>query len=346
MGLSADAVEFAMQVGPAGRQVEGKAVLTVTQSKGFKGRQGWRAIIRPHGKKRLFGSWRLSFVESVRAWLMSNSHRVSESEQDRLLKLAPDMQSRKLAPDMQSRRTAVLNTTAANPVEVVSQALSQAPVDAHAPSQGHVRQNAVRLVHQVYGLFGDDKPMSSLFSSSHKAWKEVAALMSAHYHLWTADDVEALVKQKYPQHWDMYRSVRYPIMRADIARLLILHAYGGLYADLDTIPNRQWYEQTEFALARVKDPKRTTMSGKAKRKSAHGSQPRELGRGRYLEMEIIVSTRGNAIFHRWLDYISTQIATKVYGGGKKIFLAKCKDAVCVPYNRAQEYEEVLILAQQ
>ena len=60
--------------------------------------------------------------------------------------------------------------------------------------------------------------------------------MSAHYHLWIADEVESLVKQRYPQYWDMYSSVRYPVMRCDIGRLIIILAYGGLYADLDTKP--------------------------------------------------------------------------------------------------------------
>ena len=136
MVKSSDAIQFAMHSGPAGRQVEAKAVLSATQSKGFNGKPGWRVVIRIHGvKQRIFGSWRESFVESVRACLRSYSHRVSASEQDRLLKLAPDLQS---------RRTAALNTHTANPGEVSTPALSQAPVDAHAPMlpARYARQNA------------------------------------------------------------------------------------------------------------------------------------------------------------------------------------------------------------
>ena len=300
MSKSPDAVMFAMQSGAAGRQVESKAVLTVTRSKGFKDRPGWKAVISIHGKKkkRIFGSWRASFVESVRALLDSNGHKVGASERDRLLKLVPDMET---------RRTAAPNTNAANPEGVSSAALSQAPVNAHAPSKENGRQNAVRYVHQVYGLFGDDKPMSALFETSNKQWKDVATLMSAHYHLWKTDEVEALVKQKYPQHWEMYSGVRYPIMRCDMARLMILHAYGGLYADLDTLPNREWYEHAEFALGRVKELKKTTMSSK------HGE-------GMYCEMEIILGTKGNDIFLRWLDHMQAEIKSHMYSGpGAKIF---------------------------
>ena len=123
-------------------------------------------------------------MESVRALLQTYGHRVSASEQDRLLKLAPDLQS---------RGTAALNTDAANPGEVRQQALSQAPVDAHAPMlpDPYARQQCVRVVHQVYGLFGDDKPMSVLFQTSHKQLKDVATAMSAYYHLWDAGEVES-----------------------------------------------------------------------------------------------------------------------------------------------------------
>ena len=96
-------------------------------------------------------------------------------------------------------------------------------------------------VHQIYGLFGDGKPMSQRFEDSRDAWSACAGRMGARYHLWNAAEVETLMRTRYPQFWDTYQRVRYPVMRADIARIAILHAYGGLYADLDTMPNRQSY---------------------------------------------------------------------------------------------------------
>ena len=40
-------------------------------------------------------------------------------------------------------------------------------------------------------------------------------------------------------------------MRVDIGRVMILHRYGGLYSDLDVIPNRSSYAQTPFASCMV-----------------------------------------------------------------------------------------------
>jgi mannosyltransferase OCH1-like enzyme len=90
--------------------------------------------------------------------------------------------------------------------------------------------------------------MSELFQRSKAAWQQVAADMGATYILWSADEIDTMVREHYPQIWDMYTTVRYPIMRADIGRVAILHRYGGLYSDLDVFPNRSEFEQAWLAV--------------------------------------------------------------------------------------------------
>ena len=53
------------------------------------------------------------------------------------------------------------------------------------------------------------------------------------YRLWTDDDDLRLVEERYPHALDRYRSLPRDIMRYDFARYLYLHAFGGLYLDLD-----------------------------------------------------------------------------------------------------------------
>ena len=50
--------------------------------------------------------------------------------------------------------------------------------------------------------------------------------------MWTDEDNDALVKL-YPQFYDTYTNLALPIQRCDLVRLLYLHRYGGVYADLD-----------------------------------------------------------------------------------------------------------------
>jgi len=54
------------------------------------------------------------------------------------------------------------------------------------------------------------------------------------YTLWTDADNRALVASEYPSLLPMYDGYASPIQRADVARYVIAHARGGVYADLDT----------------------------------------------------------------------------------------------------------------
>jgi len=54
------------------------------------------------------------------------------------------------------------------------------------------------------------------------------------YCLWTDEDNRKLVATHYPALLDWYDSLPYGILKADVARVLILDHCGGVYADLDT----------------------------------------------------------------------------------------------------------------
>ena len=301
MSQSVDACHFQMS-GRKQRGGERDATLTVTRSQNWKGADGWKAVARVDGEeKREWGKARTSIIEAVRSFTHDRSHRIRESQRHELMQHASAMHLRRGSPGSQ-------------PSSVASgQSVVQSPA---ADSQCDLLHNGVQIVHQIYGLFGDNKPMSILFEDSHKCWQEVAECMSARYILWTAGELESLVRQRYPQYWTMYRNVRYPVMRCDIGRMLILHAYGGLYADLDTKPNRLWYEQFELALPRVKcDPRKS--KDKPGEKNHHLDKPSKAlrvagGKHSYLDMEVIVGTKGHEFFIRWLDYVSAEIKTKPY----------------------------------
>ncbi|MCK4895156.1 MAG: hypothetical protein KAT07_14370 [Calditrichia bacterium] len=53
------------------------------------------------------------------------------------------------------------------------------------------------------------------------------------YRLWTDDDNRELVRSNYKWLLPTYDSYSLGIQRADMARILYLHKYGGLYVDLD-----------------------------------------------------------------------------------------------------------------
>jgi hypothetical protein len=328
-----------------------QAVLTVTRSRSWKGQLGWKAVIRVDGEDdRRFGSWRPNIVETVRALLHSLRPRISSVEQNRLLTDSQNMEKRRKSQALSqvaspSGPTADTPSTQGCKSQALSQVVSPAPspvaspsgstadtpgtpgrqsqalsqVCSPAPSQGVHVGNSVKIVHQIYGLFGDGKSMSPLFESCQQKWQGLAESMGANYHVWSADDLEALVKQMYPQYWDMYTQVRYPVMRCDIGRLIVLHAYGGLYADLDTEPNRPFYLQVELALPRIKlTGKHTPKRGLAAKKKQAAEEKT------YLDMEVIIASRRNSLLIRWLDYIKEEIANKPYRDGGFWHIAKMR----------------------
>ena len=333
--MSDQTLIFQMNVGngPHRRIVQATMYIhrTKSQHKRATKHEGWKASISYSGT-RLFGSWRPTIGDAVDAVLKRHYPTISDCDRRRLTENARRKDTTAqllLTHSCCNHRDFHTGDTVAQPL-CVSEHVS--PVVDAAHSHAHEQSPRVRYVHQMYGLYGDDKPMSDLFETSRRAWSDVAAGMGARYILWSAAEVEALVKHRYPQHWDMYCDVRYPIMRCDIGRIAILHSYGGLYADLDTYPNRAWYAQAELALQRVTYYKSESASAirksarppakiarlpkRAWRANLHGSQACVA-----LDMEVIIGAAGHHVFVDWLNYIDTQIQCKPYADTRSFWYA-------------------------
>ncbi|CAL5868641.1 uncharacterized protein PFLUO_LOCUS2868 [Penicillium psychrofluorescens] len=90
-------------------------------------------------------------------------------------------------------------------------------------------------IHQIWKTT-DVRTFSKEMEASYKVWKDKTRPFNYTVKLWTDDDVLKLVKSKYPWLLSTYEAYSHNIQRADIARLVVLHAEGGLYADLDVFP--------------------------------------------------------------------------------------------------------------
>ncbi len=85
-----------------------------------------------------------------------------------------------------------------------------------------------RILHQTW---------KSVDVPSHwQHWREswLALHPGWQYRLWTDEDNRALVASRYPWFLRTYDGFDRPIQRVDAAKYFILHACGGVYADLDT----------------------------------------------------------------------------------------------------------------
>ena len=161
---------------------------------------------------------------------------------------------------------------------------SEAACNLPARSQYAVDVPGVAIVHQIYGLFRDGEDMSQLFLLSHKSWQLYCTREQGRYILWTADAIDTLIQNYAPHNIaTLYKEVRFLVQRVDIARFFILYLYGGLYADLDVLPNRQVYPQVTLGVCQM--PSRAVR------------QPPQY------EIEMVIATSGNLSLLKLLDYM-------------------------------------------
>ena len=154
----------------------------------------WRAVLRVVGEaKREYGTMDKDPIVTARHLLERMAIRIANVEKDRVLAIVQDL------------------------------------CGTRSHDSRHMQGPSVAIIHQIYGVFRDGRAMPNLFVNSQMRWRQVAKQIGATYHMWSADEVDALVKQYFPQFWDTYKNVPFPVQRVDIARVAILHQYGGMY---------------------------------------------------------------------------------------------------------------------
>lgn len=84
-----------------------------------------------------------------------------------------------------------------------------------------------RIVHQTW----KDDRIPDQFAEFAASWERFNP--SWQRILWTDRLLLEFVEQNYPDLLDLYRAYPHPVCRADAARYMLLHKFGGLYADID-----------------------------------------------------------------------------------------------------------------
>ena len=136
------------------------------------------------------------------------------------------------------------------------------------------------IIHQIFGLLGDIE-MNDLFKKSSEKFQDFCKKNKYKYMLWTPNMCDELITE-YPNYTRMYYSVKYSIMKVDIIRFIILHKYGGLYADLDIYPNIDKLKQHKIIVSEQNDKRKL------------------------IEMEVLQSDKNNPLLLNFLDYVESQ----------------------------------------
>ncbi|RSL64594.1 hypothetical protein CEP53_003996 [Fusarium sp. AF-6] len=94
-------------------------------------------------------------------------------------------------------------------------------------------QSALFIPKVIHQIWKTADVSSYPAEASHESWKAAFEPLNYTVKLWTENDVVSLIKTNYSWLWSTYESYPENIQRADMARLVVVHAEGGVYADLD-----------------------------------------------------------------------------------------------------------------
>ena len=94
----------------------------------------------------------------------------------------------------------------------------------------HSNATIPQRIHQLF-FFITDKELPKQYQENQKSW--ITQNPGYDYTLWNATMIEDLIRDKYPEVQELYHGYGHWVRRADVARYLVLHQFGGIYADID-----------------------------------------------------------------------------------------------------------------
>jgi len=92
-----------------------------------------------------------------------------------------------------------------------------------------------------------------LWDRCYPTWKK--AYPDFEHKLWNdEEDIDNLIKDKWPEYWDFYNKLPVHIMKIEIGRLALLYHYGGFYVDMDVYCYRNFYQELKRDLYIMEAP--------------------------------------------------------------------------------------------
>lgn len=124
---------------------------------------------------------------------------------------------------------------------------------------------------------------------------------------WNKKNCFNLVKQFYPEHLEMFNNYDFEIQRCDTIRYMILHRYGGWYADMDYYCNRPLDEAMAVYknnIYLVETPNNTSFHKKyASNSLMYSVRNHSFWRKLFIELEI--NKESNYLYNRHLKIMFT-----------------------------------------
>lgn len=99
-----------------------------------------------------------------------------------------------------------------------------------------------KIIHQTW----KDNNLPIVLKKIVEANKKNLEHFGYEFKLWTDDDIIELIKQNYPFLFNIFSNTRTGVQKGDIARLVLVHHFGGIYIDLDILIMKNPEELIDF----------------------------------------------------------------------------------------------------
>jgi mannosyltransferase OCH1-like enzyme len=96
-----------------------------------------------------------------------------------------------------------------------------------------------KIIHHIAPK--DTKKQHPIWKICYNSWLKQFPEPEYKHMMWNDGDIDNLVKNNFPQHWNLYTSFPFHILKIDFSRLCILYRYGGIYADMDMYCYQNFY---------------------------------------------------------------------------------------------------------
>lgn len=88
-----------------------------------------------------------------------------------------------------------------------------------------------KIIHQTWS----DDPLPQILKYIRDENIKLLKDKGYEFILWTDEMILKLINENYPNFYKIYNSAKTGVQRGDIARLMIIYHYGGIYIDLDIL---------------------------------------------------------------------------------------------------------------
>jgi mannosyltransferase OCH1-like enzyme len=181
-----------------------------------------------------------------------------------------------------------------------------------------------KIIHQMAPK--SQKLWHPIWKHCHPTWKKHFPEGEYEHFMWTDDKIMDF-DEEYPEYLFLYHAFPYTIMKIDFARALVLHKYGGIYADMDYFCTKNFYEDLNKNLIFVESPSplETLQNSLMCSKKGHKFWIKycELIDYRYQKIVAIPAP----YIKEWSDYVHYVTGPKCLEKSLKVYNRKNKDKV-------------------